>query len=81
MKKLIMSVLAGSAALIAAGVAPASAEFFGCNEPHTKITYSPGYYPHRSATRSIRHFSAQRSRHAAYFVRRVDRYDRSNWSH
>jgi hypothetical protein len=80
-KKFILGGLAGGLALIAVGVAPAFAEFFGCNEPHTKVTYSPGYYPHRSASRSIRHFSAQRSRHAAYFVRRADRRDRAHWSH
>jgi hypothetical protein len=79
--KLIVSVLAGSLALLAAGVAPASAEFFGCKEPHTTVTYSPGYYPHRPVARNIRHFSAPRSRHAAYSMRRVDRRYRTDWWH
>ncbi|MDO8875146.1 MAG: hypothetical protein Q8M24_17775 [Pseudolabrys sp.] len=37
-----------AAALVAGSVAPASAEFFGCNEPRTKVSYSsrPAYSGH-----------------------------------
>lgn len=30
-----------AATLVIGSVAPASAEFFGCNEPRTKVSYSP----------------------------------------
>jgi hypothetical protein len=39
----VLGLLAVAATLIA-GVAPASAEFFGCNEPRTKVSYSNSAY-------------------------------------
>jgi hypothetical protein len=36
--------LAVVATLVAGSVAPASAEFFGCNEPRTKVSYSNAAY-------------------------------------
>lgn len=55
--------LAVIAALVAGGVAPASAEFFGCNEPRTKVSYSPsrsaysGHYAQAPAPRQQRYTS------------------------
>lgn len=51
--------------MIAAGVAPASAEFFGCNEPHTKVTYYRGYYPQRHHATHYA-FAMRRPRHTVY---------------
>lgn len=50
--------------LVAGSVAPASAEFFGCNEPRTKISYSsrPAAY-HMNYARA---YAAPRQRHATY---------------
>lgn len=73
-------VLAGCLALSVFGVAPASAEFFGCNEPHTTVSYSPGYYPHRSASHSVRQYSAKRLRQAAYAARHAERRDHADGS-
>ncbi len=39
----VLGLLAVAAVLIA-GVAPASAEFFGCNEPRSKVSYSSSNY-------------------------------------
>jgi hypothetical protein len=75
--KLVLSILAGSLGLIVTAVTPASAEFFGCSEPHTKVSYSPGYYPQHAAPRYSRHYTPQRSRHTAFFLRRTDRRDRT----
>ena len=33
-----------AAVLVVGSVAPASAEFFGCNEPRTKVSYSSSNY-------------------------------------
>ena len=63
MKAFGFLVVAG--ALVAGSVAPASAEFFGCNEPRTKVSYSsprPGAY----RTSSTRTYAAPRQRHATY---------------
>lgn len=51
-------------ALVAGSVAPASAEFFGCNEPRTKVSYSSrpaAYRAHHART-----YVAPRQRHASY---------------
>ncbi len=57
-------VLALAGILTVAGVAPASAEFFGCNEPRTKVSYSRGYFPPKQSTNRYTHeFAAQRTRH------------------
>jgi hypothetical protein len=46
--------------LVVGSVAPASAEFFGCNEPRTKVSYSsrPAYSSHYA--------QAPRQRHTSY---------------
>jgi hypothetical protein len=36
--------LIGAVTLVVTSVAPASAEFFGCNEPRTKVSYSNASY-------------------------------------
>lgn len=70
-RRIGLGVLAAAAAIAAYGVAPASAEFFGCKEPHTKVTYSPGYFgAKRSSNRYTHEFAAQRSRHAQPSYRR-----------
>lgn len=84
LKRLTLGVLAGAVALSVAGIAPASAEFFGCKEPNTKVTYSPGYSPKRHVaradTRDYRNaYAAQHSRSATYSSRRSDRQHRPNW--
>ncbi len=84
LSRLTLGVLAGCLALMAAGIAPASAEFFGCKDPHTKVTYSPGYYPKRSDTRADTRdyrnpYAAPRSRHTIYSSRRADRHYRPTW--
>lgn len=50
-----------AAALLVGGVAPAKAEFFGCNEPRTKVSYSsrPAYSGHYAQAPA-----AQRQRYA-----------------
>ena len=35
-----LALLVGAVTLVIASVAPASAEFFGCNEPRTRVSYS-----------------------------------------
>ncbi len=82
-RRLTLGVLAGTVALSVAGIAPASAEFFGCKEPHTKVTYSPDYYPKRhnswSDARDYRNsYAAPRPRHTIYSSRRAEHY-RPNW--
>jgi hypothetical protein len=42
----IVGLLLGAVTLIVATAAPASAEFFGCNEPRTKVSYSSPAYRH-----------------------------------
>ena len=82
-KRIVVGALALVTTLTAAGVAPASAEFFGCKEPHTKVTYSQGYLPRQSASRNPHSYAAGRAHHAAYSshsyaphqaVRRADRW-------
>jgi hypothetical protein len=53
-----------SGALVAGSVAPASAEFFGCNEPRTKVSYSSRPTAYR--TQYARTYVAPRQRHASY---------------
>jgi hypothetical protein len=61
-------------ALVAGSVAPASAEFFGCNEPRTKVSYSsrPAAYRTHDARAQFaraqfaRAYVAPRQRHASY---------------
>ena len=52
------------ASLIAGSVAPASAEFFGCNEPRTKVSYSTRAPAYRSYARA---YDAPRQQHASYY--------------
>ena len=56
-------------ALVAGSVAPASAEFFGCNEPRTKVSYSSrpaAYRTHYARANYARAYAAPRQRHASY---------------
>jgi hypothetical protein len=61
-------------ALVAGSVAPASAEFFGCNEPRTKVSYSSrptAYRTHDARAQfarahSERVYVAPRQRDASY---------------
>jgi hypothetical protein len=56
-------------ALLAGSVAPASAEFFGCNEPRTKVSYSSrptAYRTHSARAQFARAYVAPRQRHASY---------------
>ena len=79
-RRLTLGILAGAFALTAFGVAPASAEFFGCNEPRTKVSYSSGYYPKRHDARDYRSaYAAQHPRQTTYSSRRADRHQRPNW--
>ncbi|MCF8478408.1 MAG: hypothetical protein K9G60_15375 [Pseudolabrys sp.] len=64
-----------------AGVTPASAEFFGCKEPRTTVSYSSRPYspaPRAHAGRYTDEFAAQRSRHVTYSPRRSYRNTRSD---
>jgi hypothetical protein len=84
LRRLTLGVLAGAVALAVAGIAPASAEFFGCKDPHTKVTYSPGYYPKRhnswSGSRDYSNaYATARPRHSIYASSRSDRHYRPNW--
>jgi hypothetical protein len=77
-------VFAMATVLTVTGVAPASAEFFGCNEPHTKVTYSsrPLYSPAPRAqytTHYTHEFAAQRSRHTTYAQPRTNRRSYERW--
>lgn len=64
-----IGLLVGAVTLVVANVAPASAEFFGCNEPRTKVSYSSGYRSHyaqaptlsRRMTPQRRYVSQQRT--------------------
>jgi hypothetical protein len=61
-------------ALVVGSVAPASAEFFGCNEPRIKVSYSsrPAAYrthdarAHSARAQFARAYVAPRQRHASY---------------
>jgi hypothetical protein len=65
----IVGLLIGAVTLIVANVAPASAEFFGCNEPRVKVSsYSSAAMRHyaqapapRRATNQRRYASQQRA--------------------
>jgi hypothetical protein len=51
-----------AAAIVVGSVAPASAEFFGCNEPRTKVSYSSrsaysGHYAQAPRQRSTSYSS------------------------
>jgi hypothetical protein len=84
-------VLALTAALTLGAAAPASAEFFGCNDNH-RASYSTRSYstpsrtytrysaPHRSyaTSRYTNEFAAQSSRRLTYSTHRSSRYY-SNW--
>ena len=70
-------------ALTTVGVVPASAEFFGCKEPRTTVSYSsrPHYSPApraRHTTRYTNEFAAQRSRHVTYSTRPAYRSHRTD---
>ena len=58
-----------AAAIVVGSVAPASAEFFGCNEPRTKVSYSsrPAYSGHYAQAPRQRHtfYSSQSYRRVA----------------
>jgi hypothetical protein len=81
----------GILALTVAAAAPASAEFFNCNQRPGQLLYSysgsPGNYGSRSSSSSRRYtsdYSAQSSRqryqaHATYFGSRRYGNDRSRW--
>ena len=47
-----LGLLVGAVTLVVASVAPASAEFFGCNEPRSKVSYSSGYRSHYAQAQS-----------------------------
>jgi hypothetical protein len=58
----VFAVLVGVVTLVVANVAPASAEFFGCNEPRTKVSYSSGYRSHYAqAPAASRSYTSQPS--------------------
>ncbi|MCW5693562.1 MAG: hypothetical protein KIT48_14475 [Pseudolabrys sp.] len=63
LKTIGLSIAAG--ALCAALVTPASAEFFGCKEPHTKVSYSSS-----SSRQAFTRYSASHG-HYAYAPRRA----------
>jgi hypothetical protein len=51
-----------AAALVVGGIAPAKAEFFGCNEPRTKVSYSsPAYRGHYAQAQAPRQRSSNYS--------------------
>ena len=70
LKTIGCGVLAG--ALCAAIVTPASAEFFGCNEPHTKVSYSSPSsrqaFTRYSTSHASREYSPRRTRSAGLFA-------------
>ena len=69
-------VLALACALTVSAAAPASAEFFGCND-RNKVTYSTRAYSpsYRQATSRYTHeFAAQSSRRMTYAHRSYGRY-------
>ena len=50
-----LGLLVGAVTLVVASVAsvaPASAEFFGCNEPRSKVSYLSGYRSHHAQAQS-----------------------------
>jgi hypothetical protein len=60
----VLGLLAVAATLIA-GVAPASAEFFGCNEPRTKVSYSNAAYRSHYAQAQSSQVYTQRQRYSS----------------
>ena len=58
--------------LCGALVTPASAEFFGCKEPHTKVSYSSSSsrqaFTRYSTARASHDYSARRTHHAGLFA-------------
>ena len=71
LKTIGLGILAGM--LCGAMVTPASAEFFGCKDPHTTVTYSSSssrqaftrYYAGRAGHD---YYSTRRTRHAGLFA-------------
>ncbi|KQY98007.1 hypothetical protein ASD45_18650 [Pseudolabrys sp. Root1462] len=70
LKTIGLGILAG--ALCAAMVTPAAAEFFGCKDPHTKVTYSSSSSRQAFARYSTSHtsheYSSRRTRSAGLFA-------------
>ncbi|MFA6266306.1 MAG: hypothetical protein WC670_11415 [Pseudolabrys sp.] len=71
LKAIGWGVLAG--AVLCAAVTPASAEFFGCNEPHTKVSYSSPASRHATSrptytTRETHDYATRRTRSAGLFA-------------
>lgn len=64
LKALRFGILA--AALCGAFVTPAAAEFFGCKDPHTTVTYSSS-----SSRQAFARYDASRASHASYATRRT----------
>lgn len=53
-------------ALCGALVTPAAAEFFGCKDPHTTVTYSSS-----SSRHAFARYDASRASHTSYSMRRT----------
>jgi hypothetical protein len=76
-KVLAVTLFAGFAATLG-GIAPASAEFFGCNDPHPhrllySSTQSYSVPSHRQTRRSSFDFSDRRTRHTSYHANYSER--------
>ena len=80
LKTIGLGILAG--ALCCAVVTPASAEFFGCKDPHTKVTYSSSSSRQAFARYSTSHashdYSQRRTRSAGLFAP-VSRHSGERW--
>lgn len=50
MSSKVFGLLVGAVTLVVANVTPASAEFFGCNDAKTKVSYSSNYRSHFAQT-------------------------------
>lgn len=70
LKTISLGIVAG--AVCCAMVTPASAEFFGCKEPHTKVTYSSSSsrqaFARYSSTRTGHDSATRRTHHASLFA-------------
>jgi len=70
LKTIGLGIVAG--ALCCALVTPASAEFFGCKEPHTKVTYSSSSsrqaFTRYSSSRTGHDYATRRTHHASLFA-------------
>ncbi|MBS0533913.1 MAG: hypothetical protein JSR72_07630 [Proteobacteria bacterium] len=70
LKTIGWGILAG--ALCCAVASPASAEFFGCKEPHTKVTYSSSSsrqaFARYSTSRTSHDYATRRTHHAGLFA-------------